>query len=62
MLSEKINASAAGLYEALRRVHETVNAHGSQIAVVSARGDLNKGLGSLGKALMQAVDQIKPQS
>lgn len=57
-LTEMIEKVASGAYEGRRRLHETVNSHGQQLAVLAAKTDISKGLGSLGAAIKQA---IKPE-
>jgi hypothetical protein len=51
-LSDMIEKVAAGAYEGRRRIHEEVNAQGKAIAVLSAKGDIGRHIGTLGKALM----------
>ena len=58
-LTEMIEKVASGAYEGRRRLHEQVNNHGQQLAVLAAKTDISKGLGSLGAAIKQA---IKPET
>lgn len=51
-LGEMLEKVAAGAFEGRRRIHEEVNAHSKSIARLEAKGDISKGLASLGKAIM----------
>lgn len=54
-MTEMINRVASGAYEARRRIHETVNDLGNRMAVSESKGDISKGLASLGSAVMKAL-------
>jgi gas vesicle protein len=51
-LSDKIEKVASGAFEGRRRIHETVNEHGKQIAAIGVNADVGKHIGKLGAAIM----------
>lgn len=56
-LTVSINEVAKGAFEGRRRIHETVNAQGNQIAVLADRADVSKSIGKLGGAIMTVMKQ-----
>jgi hypothetical protein len=51
-LGEMIEKVASGAFEGRRRIHETVNEQGKQIAAIGVNTDVSKNIGKLGAAIM----------
>jgi len=51
-LSDMIEKVAAGAFEGRRRIHDEVNHQGKSIARLESKGEISKGLATLGKAIM----------